>query len=817
MKTRRPAFRFALSIVAVVLLISASALAAVPPTLVNYQGVLRDAADKPRNGTFDMVFRFFDAATAGTEILVDSHTGGGGNAVTVSGGLFSTALGGGTVTDGSGAGTYTNLADVFRDYGTVYLQITIGGETLSPRIRVQSGAYALNASNLGGKPSSSFVDTSSTSQTKAGHLIASDGLEGNSTTAVGVQGIGLTSGGTFADSSITAVAHLGYATGGNKYGVHGMGATAGGWFHNPAATWNAYLGYAGYGVYANGTQAGGYFYDASGNYGYVGYSFGYGLYGNGTNTGVIGTSPSVGGYFVSGTSYAYLARTSGGYGIDAHGSVVGGTFTNGAGTGGSQLSSVDVGVWGWGNYRGGSFYDTDNSGSASVGFGDLGISASGLQAGGYFSKPGTSAQAYLAASNGAYENGVYGLSSGSNASPGYFVDQYSGTYSYVGTGSKIAGNGGVFFVQNDPTDSKRIIQYAAPEGDEVAVYTRGTARLSNGAARVRLGETFASVANPDVGLTVQVTPRGAAVPLAVESVSTTELTVRGPAGGPTDVVFDYAVWGLRIGFEDHAVLRPKKQEAFIPSPEANDAIYTADPPLRAYNAHERFRRMESDVSPAALRSESGADALKAAIHVYDRTADTSRMLVGQTPPPDVTLQRPSAASVPSAPQPLRLAVPGASAGSAATPGKTTASLPVRGPAPAESSVPLATVFPANTVPMPVTETVEAGDVLANDPVHPASLRRASLAADPAVVGIAAGDSGAVWNGTAPIALAGTVVRCRTDASQGAIRPNDLLVASSVSGSAARAGENPAQGTVIGKALEGLDSGSGLIRVLVMPH
>jgi hypothetical protein len=39
-------------------------LAADPPTLVNYQGVLRDSLDKPRAVTFDMVFRFFDAQTA---------------------------------------------------------------------------------------------------------------------------------------------------------------------------------------------------------------------------------------------------------------------------------------------------------------------------------------------------------------------------------------------------------------------------------------------------------------------------------------------------------------------------------------------------------------------------------------------------------------------------------------------------------------------------------------------------------------------------------------------------------------------------------
>src|SRR5215467_15191316 len=114
------------------------ARAADPPTTVNYQGVLRDASDKPRNGSFDIVFRLFDALSGGNEILVDSHTTGGGNAITVTGGLFNAAIGGGTVTDGSGPGAYTSVADVFRDFGSVWLEIRVGAETLTPRIRVQS-------------------------------------------------------------------------------------------------------------------------------------------------------------------------------------------------------------------------------------------------------------------------------------------------------------------------------------------------------------------------------------------------------------------------------------------------------------------------------------------------------------------------------------------------------------------------------------------------------------------------------------------------------------------------------------------------------
>ena len=66
---------FCLSLIGLMaaLLAAPAAPAATPPALVNYQGVLRDAADKPRSGSFDMVFRFFSAASAGDEILVDSR------------------------------------------------------------------------------------------------------------------------------------------------------------------------------------------------------------------------------------------------------------------------------------------------------------------------------------------------------------------------------------------------------------------------------------------------------------------------------------------------------------------------------------------------------------------------------------------------------------------------------------------------------------------------------------------------------------------------------------------------------------------------
>jgi hypothetical protein len=69
------------------------------------------------------------------------------------------------------------------------------------------------------------------------------------------------------------------------------------------------------------------------------------------------------------------------------------------------------------------------------------------------------------------------------------------------------------------------------------------------------------------------------------------------------------------------------------------------------------------------------------------------------------------------------------------------------------------------------------------------------------------------DGYAPVAMLG-VVPVKASAENGQIQPGDLLVSSSIPGHAMRAGDNPPQGTVIGKALEGLDEGTGMITIVV---
>jgi len=162
--------------------------AAAPPEYINYQGVLRDALNNPLDGDHDMVFRLYDAQTLGNLLLTDSHTSTDPppvEPVNVTGGLFNAHLGEGHPT----AGVYNTLAEVFASEGGVWLEIQVGNEVLSPRVRVIAAAYALNADHLDGRDSTGFLDTSSSTQYKTGTVI----FDASSQPNLGVEATGLLS------------------------------------------------------------------------------------------------------------------------------------------------------------------------------------------------------------------------------------------------------------------------------------------------------------------------------------------------------------------------------------------------------------------------------------------------------------------------------------------------------------------------------------------------------------------------------------------------------------------------------------------------
>ncbi len=453
---------------------------------------------------------------------------------------------------------------------------------------------------------------------------------------------------------------------------------------------------------------------------------------------------------------------------------------------------------------GGYFGDTSGSGHARVGSGNLGIAAHGNYAGGYFKDTDSSA----------------------------WVDVAFNAY-------KIVGNGTASFVQNHPYEQGLVIVYAAPEGDEVATYTRGTAKLVNGEARVPLGETFRWVTNPDIGLTTYLTPVGEWSDLFVAERTTEELVVRS-AGGARDATFDYMVYGLRIGFEESSIVQEKEQQAYLPSMAEHRHLYQRRPDLRPHSPLERFKAMRTAIGDESEPDLRRAHALQDAILELDPASY-------ELPGGHEQLAAPEAIPVAVRSDEGVLDDSRSNGGSTNTgsiralPGDQSSRIPVD----AEGNV-YATSYQTSSRNLAswldASEAVEPGDVLVIDRTRPGMMRRAFEASDTRVVGVVVAASGVVLgsrplsageidpavagdpvagdsdSATVPsyraaVALAG-IVGCRVDAAFGAIWPGDLLVTSPTHGHAMRA-DSPLPGTMLGKALEPLAEGTGTINVLVM--
>jgi hypothetical protein len=720
------------------------------------------------------------------------------------------------VTDGSGPGTYSSAADVFRDFGSVWLEIRVGAETLTPRIHVQSSAYALNATNLEGRPASAFIDTSASSQTKAGALTASLGLSGindTGTTNYGVQGRGTQAGAYFRDSTDSGEAEIGVG----DFGISARGNYVGGYFYDRNNTGSAFAGYGDYGLYANGSAAGAYLYDNSGDWAYGGYpgsgvftyggtygSFtqggGYGSYALGGSIGSYGRGPT-GGNFVSNAGIGSASIGTNDAGVLAYGSP--GAEIEGPGQGSAILATGDTGVYAEGRYpaSAGHFKDNFYTGEAWLGNGDAGVVGRGTWDGGEFSNPTTGSFAMLAPNNGTGSSsaGYFWHPSAPNGSFNLGVFAYVATASWSASSSGIFTNGGKNFVQNDPHDPTRAIVYTALEAGEAGTYTRGSGRIDGGSARVALDPTFALTTSPDIGLTAVLTPRGAWADLYVVSVSTSELVVATHDPQATGIAFDYVINGLRLGFENAPTVIPKDQfpnATVMPIEQARAQLAALPDDARASTPLARFSGQRADAIEAGPVDLTRTAALITAIDAPEQAEHALR-----PPTPRVPAKDGAASAAPAAEAPASAVI--AHVQSPERPSPTPPSAP-------QPSAPAVLGFPAT-----LGERADAGDVLSNDVQHPGVVVRTSIAADPQVVGILAAPAGDGFPGTGMLAPAGSIVSCRVDASLAPIAPGDLLVASATPGCAMRASENPKQGTVVAKALEPLSTGTGLIKVLAM--
>ena len=128
------------------------------PSGINYQGRYEENG-QPVTGQRSFRFNLYNAATGGTLLWTSGDV-----SINVVDGLFNYVL---------------NCRDIDWRNNDVYLEVVVGGTTLSPRERIQSSAYAFysssasyaeNSMKLNSQPASYYLNTSATPQVKYGEL-----------------------------------------------------------------------------------------------------------------------------------------------------------------------------------------------------------------------------------------------------------------------------------------------------------------------------------------------------------------------------------------------------------------------------------------------------------------------------------------------------------------------------------------------------------------------------------------------------------------------------------------------------------------------
>ena len=149
-----------------VLALAASGARAEPPFTTSYQGHLQDANGQPISGSVIITAGIWDAAVAGSRLYHESHS-----AVSLDQGLFSLLIGTGTLLEGAfDPSTFQGSAR--------YLELTINGETLSPRRPIGAVPYALASGITDRQSLTGYFTTEQTEhiRTTSGDPIASSRL-----------------------------------------------------------------------------------------------------------------------------------------------------------------------------------------------------------------------------------------------------------------------------------------------------------------------------------------------------------------------------------------------------------------------------------------------------------------------------------------------------------------------------------------------------------------------------------------------------------------------------------------------------------------
>lgn len=198
--------------------------AATPPSIFTYQGKLLVGGSLATT-TQSMYFILYSASTGGTVLYTASGTLGSPLPVNIypSGGLFSIDLGNGTTNALSPA--------IFRDNSSVYLEVRVGSDTLTPRKRISATPYAFNAKYLDGigaatLSGSTYIPVSDNSGNFEFNRITSTGIVAGTS--------------TFDAITLGGVTRSSWPTGGGSGTFVGLTSTS---TYNGSITYSTYRGY----------------------------------------------------------------------------------------------------------------------------------------------------------------------------------------------------------------------------------------------------------------------------------------------------------------------------------------------------------------------------------------------------------------------------------------------------------------------------------------------------------------------------------------------------------------------------------------------
>jgi hypothetical protein len=291
----------------------------IAPRLLNYQGYLTDTLGNPvTDPAVSMVFGIWSASTSGTRLWYEDQT------VSVTKGIFNVLL-----------GNLTTLPDsVFANGTNRWLELAVDAQTLSPRTRIVSAAYAISATYSDTAQYARFMGadndwargTPDSVLFTSNYLGIARGGAGNVLYGTGVFthtnfGVQCTTGASAANYSYAAIVG-GY----RNAAVHNYTFIGGGYINRAAGNWAAIAG--GYQNLATGNGAacaGGRENDALNSYASIG-----GGYQNTVNNAY--ATIAGGGYNVASADYASIP---GGYGNEVtgvRGAVIGGGYNQVVGT-----------------------------------------------------------------------------------------------------------------------------------------------------------------------------------------------------------------------------------------------------------------------------------------------------------------------------------------------------------------------------------------------------------------------------------------------------------------------------------------------------